>query len=201
MKRPLIIGLTGGIGMGKSTAAEILRRSGLPVHNADHVVHGLLKRGGAAVARVARLCPESLKRGGIDRKILGAVVFHQPDKLAALERILHPLVRQAEKGFLHQARRMGKRAVVLEIPLLFETGAESRCDVTICVTAPKAVQRERVMQRPGMTAARLRSILARQMPDSERRRRADYVVRTGADIVTLRKDLLSILADLFTPTP
>jgi dephospho-CoA kinase len=193
---PLIIGLTGGIGMGKSTAAKILNAMGFPVYSADHAVHTLLRQGGKAVKPVAKLFPESLKKGAIDRAIVGRLVFGQPAKLKQLEKILHPLVHEVEKDFLKQAKKDKAKAVILEIPLLFETGADKRCDYVICVSAPKAVQKERVMLRKGMTAARLKAILSRQMPDAEKRRRADFVVQTGVSRVDTRKQLLSIMEGL-----
>lgn len=134
-----IIGLTGSIGMGKSTAALILRDMGFPIYSADAAVHKVLKKGGTAVAPVARLFPETLKRGAIDRKLLGHAVFGQPKKLRQLEHIVHPLLREEERAFIDKARKSRARAAILEIPLLFETGAEKRCDITLCVTAPRAI--------------------------------------------------------------
>jgi dephospho-CoA kinase len=192
-KKFLIIGLTGGIGMGKSTAAKILRGFGLPIYKADQAVHTLLHKGGKAVKPVARLFPETLKRRAIDRKRLGQIVFGHRDKLRGLENILHPLVRQAESEFLRKARQQKKRVAVLEIPLLFETGGYKRCDYVICVMAPKAVQKARVMQRRGMTAKKLKAILARQMPDRHKREIADFVVDTGGSYQTTRKNLRNVL--------
>ena len=192
----LIIGLTGSIGMGKSTAASILSGFGLPIYNADHAVHALLQKGGKGVKPIAKLFPEACHDGAIDRAELGRLVFGKPGKLRKLEAILHPLVQKAERDFLKQARRNQARAVVLEIPLLFETGAEKRCDMTICVTAPKAIQKARVLKRKGMTAAKLKAILARQMPDRDKRRRADYVVRTGVSRTDTKKQLRKILEGL-----
>ena len=187
----LIIGLTGGIGMGKSTAAAILKSFGLPVHNADHAVHALLKKGGKGVKPVAKHFPDALKNGAIDRKKLGAMVFGQPVKLKKLEKILHPLVHDAEYAFLKKSKN--NMAVVLEIPLLFETRAEKRCDFVVCVSAPPHVQKKRVLARKGMTPARFKSILARQMPDKEKRQRADYVVGTGISRADTKKQLRAIL--------
>lgn len=192
----LVIGLTGGIGMGKSTAAEILKGFGMPVHNSDHVVHALLAKGGKAVKAIARIFPESLKGGAIDRATLGKLVFGEPDKLKKLEKILHPYVWKSEDDFLKRSKRDKLRAAVLEIPLLFETGAEKRCDVVICVSAPKAVQKLRVMKRKGMTKAKFKSIMARQMPDSEKRRRADYVVKTGVGKPDTKKQIHAVLKQL-----
>lgn len=174
-----MIGLTGGIGMGKSTAARAFRRLGLAVHDADAAVHRLYARGGAAVAAVGALVPEAVRDGAVDRAALGRAVLGDAALLARLEAAVHPLVRHEEKRFLAQARRRGDAAVVLDIPLLFETGADRRVDRIVVVSAPAAVQRERVLRRPGMTEARLAAILARQMPDAEKRRRADAVLHTG----------------------
>lgn len=195
-KRMMIIGLTGSIGMGKSTAALILQEMGFPIYSADASVHALLKKGGRAVAPVAKLFPETLKRGGIDRKLLGQAVFGQPEKLRRLEKIVHPLIRAAERAFLQKARKDKAAAAILEIPLLFETGAEDRCDLVFCVTAPRAIQKQRVLSRPGMTEQRLRDILKRQMPDAQKRARADYVIPTGNGIAATEKHLRKVLHGL-----
>ena len=189
----IVIGLTGGIGMGKSTVAAILKNFGLPVYNADKAVHALLKKGGAAVKPVAKLFPDTLRNGAIDRKRLGRIVFGDKGKLKKLEKILHPLVRQAEKKFLAKARARKKPAAVLEIPLLFETGGDKRCDVTICVVAPKAVQKTRVLHRKGMSAEKLKAIKARQMPDKKRRKLADYVINTGGMRAQTKNQLHRVL--------
>jgi dephospho-CoA kinase len=191
-KRPLILGLTGSIGMGKSAAAKIFQGLGLPVYNADEAVHELLRRGGKAVKPVARLFPATLKKGAIERRALGREVFSASAKLRRLEKILHPLERRAERAFLLKARKRGAKAAVLEIPLLFETKADARCDLTLCVTASPAVQKERVMKRPGMTAAKFRAILKRQMPDREKRRRADVVVDTTKGLAATRRQVLRL---------
>jgi len=196
MKQMVIIGLTGSIGMGKSTAAKILRDLGFPIYDADATVHALLKKGGKAVAPVAKLFPQTLKHDGIDRKLLGRAVFGQPKKLQQLEHIIHPLMRSVERAFLQKVRIAEAHAAILEIPLLFETGAEKRCDVTLCVTAPRAIQKARVLSRPGMNKEKLRAILARQMPDAEKRKKADYVVPTGKGIAATKKHLREILREL-----
>jgi dephospho-CoA kinase len=177
----IILGLTGSVGMGKSTAAKALRRMGIPVYDADRAVHRLLGRGGAGVAPVSAAFPEVLKGGAIDRAALGRLVFADPAALLRLESILHPLVRAAERRFVARARRARRRIVVLDIPLLFETGGDKRCDKVLVVSAPRRIQLARVMARPGMTAERLAGVEARQMPDSEKRRRADIVIETGLD--------------------
>jgi dephospho-CoA kinase len=175
----IVLGLTGSIGMGKSTAAALLRRLGVPVHDADAAVHRLLGRRGAAVAAVAAAFPGTAGKAGIDRAALGRRVFGNPASLRRLEAILHPLVRADTDRFL---RRMAARRVplvVLDIPLLFESGGARRCDAIIVVSAPSFLQRARVLARPGMDQARFAAILAKQMPDAEKRRRADFVVPTG----------------------
>jgi dephospho-CoA kinase len=196
-KRMLIIGLTGGIGMGKSAAAKILRALGLPIYEADKEVHALLREGGKAVRPVAKLFPQTLRRDAIDRARLGRLVFGQPRELRKLEEIMHPLVRRAENEFLRKARRKKYPAAILEIPLLFETGGEARCDYTICVVAPKAIQKKRVLQRPGMTAQKLKAIRARQMPDARKRKIADFIVDTGGSHKETRKNLRIVLERIF----
>lgn len=175
----VILGLTGSIGMGKTTVARMLRRRGIPVHDADATVHRLLARGGEAVKAIDRAFPGVVTDGAVDRKALGAVVFRDPTALGRLEAIIHPLTRRASRRFLLRCARRGARLAVLDVPLLFETGGDRDVDATICVTAPPFVQRARVLSRPGMTPEKLDGILARQMPDIEKRRRADFVVPTG----------------------
>lgn len=181
-----VLCLTGSIGMGKSTAAATFRRLRVPVFDADAAVHRLQGPGGRAVAPIAAAFPGAVvrdtPRGGgprVDREALRRAVLGDPAALSRLERIVHPLVRDEERRFLAAARRRGEPLAVLDIPLLFETRGEGRCHAVVVVTAPAAVQRHRVLRRPGMTPERLRAILARQVPDSEKRRRADHVVRTG----------------------
>jgi dephospho-CoA kinase len=174
-----VIGLTRGIGMGKSTAAATFRRLRVPVFDADAAVHALQARGGRAVAPIAAAFPGTVEGGKVDREALRRAVLGNPEALRRLERIVHPLVRDAERRFMAAARRRAERLVVLDIPLLFETRGEGRCDRVVVVTAPAAVQRWRVLRRPGMTEERLRAILARQTPDREKRRRADVLVHTG----------------------
>lgn len=175
----IVLGLTGSIGMGKTTAAAVLRRLGVPVHDADAAVHRLLARGGRAAAAVAAAFPEAVREGAVDRKALGRAVFADAAALRRLEAILHPLVRAAERRFLGRQRAARARLVVLDVPLLFETGGERRCDATLVVSAPPFVQAARVLRRPGMTPATFAAIAARQMPDREKRRRADFTLPTG----------------------
>ncbi|MFC7690635.1 dephospho-CoA kinase [Paeniroseomonas aquatica] len=174
-----ILGLTGGIGMGKSTAAKSFRRLRVPIFDADATVHALQGRGGRAVGPIGAAFPGTLRDGRVDREALRQAVLGKPEALTRLERIVHPLVRDAERRFLAAARRRAARLVVLDIPLLFETRGQGRCDLVVVVTAPAAVQRWRVLQRKGMTPDRLKAILARQTPDREKRRRADVVVHSG----------------------
>jgi dephospho-CoA kinase len=184
----IVLGLTGSVGMGKSTAAAMLRRLRVPVHDSDAEVHRLLGSGGRAVAAVAAAFPSARKGDGIDRPTLGRLVFGDAPALKRLEAILHPRVRTAQARFLAANRRRRAPVVVLDIPLLFETGAERRLDGVIVVSAPLWLQRARVMRRPGMTEARLAAILAQQMPDGEKRRRARWVVPTGlGKALTLRR--------------
>jgi len=174
-----VIGLTGGIGMGKSTAAAAFRRAGIPVFDADQEVHRLQARGGAAVAPIAAAFPGVIRDGAVDRARLREVVTSDFAALKRLEAIVHPLVREGERRFLARAHRKGHKLVVLDIPLLFETGGDRRVDEVVVVSAPADVQRARVRLRRGVTDAQAHALIARQMPDAEKRRRADIVVRTG----------------------
>lgn len=174
-----ILGLTGSIGMGKSTACRMLRRMHIPVHDADATVHALMARGGLAVAAVEAAFPGVVQDGAVDRAQLGRLVFGDAAALTRLEAILHPLVRRAERAFLQRQARLRTPLVVLDIPLLFETGGERRCHKVAVVSCPAFLQQQRVMKRPGMTRQRLGAILAKQMPDREKRRRADFVIPTG----------------------
>ncbi len=192
-----IIGLTGSIGMGKSTAAAMFRRLGAPVHDADAVVHGLLGPGGGAVVPVVEAFNDVLSGVGamaqIDRAALGAQVFDDAPALARLEAILHPMVRETEDRFLRRQTRHGRKVVVLDVPLLFETGGENRCDAVAVVSAPSFVQEARVLRRPGMTPERLANIRARQMPDAEKRRRADFVLATGLGKATTLQAVTAVV--------
>jgi dephospho-CoA kinase len=176
----LVLGLTGSIAMGKSTAAETFRSLGVPVLDADLAVHRLLAPRGAAVRAVLRAFPGCEDgRGGIDRRRLGQLAFEDPAALARLEAIVHPLVRAAQRRFLARCAAASEPLAVLDIPLLFETGAERPVDAVAVVSAPDFLQRQRVLRRPGMSPERLDAIRARQMPDQEKRRRADFVISTG----------------------
>ncbi len=184
----VVLGLTGSVGMGKSTAARMLRRLRVPVYDADAEVHRLLGPGGGGVAPVGAAFPAARRGARIDRAALGRLVFGDPAALKRLEAILHPRVRTAQRRFLAACRRRRVPVAVLDIPLLFETGGERRCDGVIVVSAPRSLQRARVLRRPGMTEARLAAVLAQQMPDAEKRRRARWVVPTGlGQAFTLRR--------------
>jgi len=191
-----ILGLTGGIGTGKSTAAAMLRRMGVDVFDADAQVHRLLGPGGAAVQAVAKEFPGARKAGAIDRAALGAMVFADRDSLKRLEAILHPLVRAEERRFLKTQRARRARVAVLDIPLLYETGRDRRCDAVAVLWAPGFLQRARVLSRPGMSEQRLQSILARQLPIQVKRRRADFAVPSGLGRAVTRRQLARCLARL-----
>ena len=190
----LVIGLTGGIGTGKSAAAERFAEHGIPVFNADLCVHRLYE--GEAVAPIETAFPDVAKDGRIDRKLLSERIAGSPERLLRLERIVHPLVVAAELDFLRAAEKDGAPLAVLEIPLLFETGADSRVDVTVVTSAPQDVQRARVLSRPGMTADKLEHLLARQLPDAERRARADYVVDSGTSLADMRIEIDKLIESL-----
>jgi dephospho-CoA kinase len=175
----IVLGLTGGIGMGKSTAAAAFRRACIPVFDADAAVHQLQARGGRAVRVIEAAFPGTVRDGSVDRMALRQAVLGNPDALARLEGILHPMVQQEERAFVARARRRGNRAVVLDIPLLLETGGDARVDRVVVVSAPRSVQLQRVRGRRRMNAADIAAVIARQMPDVEKRRRADVIVRTG----------------------
>jgi dephospho-CoA kinase len=177
-----VLGLTGSIGMGKSAASAGFRCFGIPVFDSDAAVHALFAPGGDAVAAVTAAFPGCLDAaGGIDRGALGRKVFEEPAQLACLEAIVHPLVRVAQRRFLARCGAAGRRLVVLDVPLLYETGGERRVDAVAVVSARAMVQAQRVLRRPGMSAERLAAILRRQLPDAEKRRRADFVIRTDLD--------------------
>lgn len=174
-----IIGLTGGIGMGKSTVAKAFRRARVPVFDADRTVRALQAKGGAALPAIAAAFPGTVREGVLDRAALRAAVAGAPEARRVLERIVHPLVRRAEARFLARARHRGARMAVLDIPLLLETGGERRVDVVVVVSAPRSVQVARVRRRGTMTPGEIAQFIAMQMPDAEKRRRADVVIRTG----------------------
>jgi dephospho-CoA kinase len=174
-----IVGLTGGIGMGKSTAAAAFRRARIPVFDADLAVHRMQARGGRAVKAIEAAFPGTTKGGAVDRIALRQAVLGNRDALTRLEHLLHPMVEADERAFVQRARRAAKHAVVLDIPLLFETRGDKRVDTVVVVSAPRAIQIHRVGLRRGMNKVDVEAVIARQMPDREKRRRADLVVKTG----------------------
>ncbi|MDP7141725.1 MAG: dephospho-CoA kinase [Alphaproteobacteria bacterium] len=203
MAHPVIIGLTGSIAMGKSTAADMLRNMGIPVHCSDDAAHDIMAKGGAgyhailaAFSDVENLLDDA---GEIDRKgALGPFIYTHPERKTQLEDIIHPLVRDAQQDFIRNAGQKGADIVVLDIPLLFETGAENRMDGVICVTAPAHIQRQRVFARDNthMTEEKFQKILAAQMPDAEKRQLSDYVVSTALGLGDTRKQLETVIKDI-----
>jgi dephospho-CoA kinase len=188
------IALTGSIGMGKSTVARMFAAAGVRVFDADAVVRQLQGSGGSLVERIGELFPGCVRAGTLDRECLAQIVLDDPAKLAALEAIVHPAVRDWRQAFIDA--NAGAEALIFEIPLLFETGGEKEFDKVVVVSAPPDVQRARVLERRGMSAAKLESILQRQMPDEEKRRRADFVIDTGTDLSTTEAQVRDILACL-----
>jgi len=186
-----ILGLTGSVGMGKSTTAGFFADAGVPVHDADAVVHRLYE--GEAVPAIEAAFPGTTDAGRVDRTKLAARVLGDDVALKRLEAIIHPMVQEAEVRTLAAAQARGDKVAVLDIPLLFETGADARVDAVVVVSAPADVQRARVLARPGMTEQKLAAILAKQMPDAEKRRRADFVVDTSGGLDAARDQVRAIL--------
>ena len=189
-----ILGLTGSLGMGKSATAKMFAEEGVPVHDADATVHKLYD--GAAVAPIEAAFPGTTANGKVDRAKLGQRVLGDKAALKRLEEIVHPLVREDEKAFLTQAKRDGAKVVVLDIPLLFETGGDERCDAVVVVSAPAETQRARVFERPGMSVEKFEALLAKQMPDSGKRARADFVVDTSQGFDHARAQVRDILKSI-----
>ena len=175
----VILGLTGSIGMGKSTAAAVFRSLGIAVHDADAAIHEFMVPGGAAFTKICQAFPSVGSKVGIDRKQLGDIVFADSGALSSLEAILHPLVLNHKRCFLKRSSSYRQRMVVFDTPLLYETATEKNYDAVVVVTAPEFVQRARVLSRPGMTAEKFESILIKQTPDALKRRYADFVIQTG----------------------
>jgi dephospho-CoA kinase len=190
----LVVGLTGGIGMGKTAAAALFAARGVPVFNADACVHALYE--GKAVPAIEAEFPGTTWGGRVDRKRLAEHVARAPERLRLLERIVHPMVVAAEIEFLREQEKKGAQVAVLEIPLLFETGADTRVDVTVVVSAQEPVQEARVRVRPGMTKEKFEGLRARQLPDAERRARADYVVDSGLPLADMHAELDRLLESL-----
>jgi len=188
------IALTGSIGMGKSTVAKMFARAGVPVFDADAIVRQLQGPGGGLVAKIAETFPGCVRAGTLDRECLAEVVLSDREKLTALEQIVHPAVRHAREMFVRE--HSGLQALIFEIPLLFETHSEKDFDKIVVVSAPAETQRARVLERSGMTRAKFDSIIARQMPDSEKRARADFVIDTGSDLSTTEAQVRHIISCL-----
>jgi dephospho-CoA kinase len=191
-----LIGLTGSIGMGKSTTAAMFREAGIPVYDADAEVHAAYDVGGAAVEPVGAAFPGVVKDGRVDREELRKRVLGNPEALGRLNAIVHPIVGQARVAVFERAKAAGADMVILDVPLIYETGGEKNMHKVIVVSAPVEVQRERVLAREGMTPERLDAILAQQVPDAEKRARADYVVDTGKGLEAAREQVRAIIADL-----
>jgi dephospho-CoA kinase len=189
-----ILGLTGSIGMGKSATAEMFRAEGIAVHDSDAAVHRLYK--GEAVSAIEAAFPGTVREGAVDRALLADVVLSDAGALARLEALIHPLVAASRDAFLAEGKEQGAGLVVLDIPLLFETHSDRIADAVVLVTAPEAVQKERVRARPGMTAERLAAILARQMPDVEKRARAHFIVDTGRGFAAAKRQVRGIVRAL-----
>jgi dephospho-CoA kinase len=195
-KRPYLVGLTGSIGMGKSETAKLFAKLGVPVYDADAAVHALYEQGGAAVGKIADAFAGSVKNGRVDRGELARQVGADASAFARLETIVHPLAADAERAFVENAKAEGAQLVVLDIPLLFETGGQARMDAVVVVSAPQEVQRTRVLAREGMTEDRLDGILARQMPDAEKRAQADFLVETDKGLDHAFSQVKKIVAEL-----
>jgi len=193
---PLLIGLTGSIGMGKSETAKMFALAGIPVLDSDAVVASLYAQGGGAVALIEAAFPGAVQNGAVDRAKLSEFVAADPAAFRTLEEIVHPLVRARRKEFLSKATREGARLVVLDIPLLFESGSDKEVDVVVVVSAPEEVQRARVLARPGMSEEKLDAILARQMPDAEKRAKADFVIDTGRGLAHAEAEVAMLIAVL-----
>tara|TARA_R110001583_G_scaffold96819_3_gene241378 strand:+ start:85654 stop:86256 length:603 start_codon:yes stop_codon:yes gene_type:complete len=191
-----ILGLTGSIGMGKSTAAGMFRYLGVPVYDADANAHSLIAPGGAAFDDIATVFPNVIVKGKIDRQLLGAQVFGNLAALARLEGILHPLIRAKRDDFIRNCQRAKYRVVVLDVPLLFETGGDKQCDYVAVVSAPAFIQRQRVLRRAGMSEQKFARILQKQLPDFEKRRRADFIIPTGLGRAVTFRAIQSIIGQL-----
>ncbi len=190
----IVLGLTGSIGMGKSTTAKMFADAGIPIHDSDGAVHRLYA--GAAAPLVEQRFPGVTTNGVVDRARLAEAVLNDSQALRDLEAIVHPLVRAEEQQFLTRHRKAGAPLVVLDIPLLFEVGAQDRVDKVAVVTAPPDMQRQRVLSRSGMTEAKFEAILKKQVEDAEKRRRADFVIDSGAGIAAAREAVRGIIAEL-----
>lgn len=189
-----VLGLTGSIGMGKSTTAKLFAEAGVPVYDADAEVHALYEK--EAVPLIGAVFPDAVVDGRVDRARLSRAVVGNPDAMARLEAIVHPLVRAREVAFIADAEKAGAEVAVLDVPLLFETGGEKRVDAVVVVSAPADVQRARLLAREGMTTEKLEALLVRQMRDEEKRRRADFVVDSSRGLEPVRERIAQILGEI-----
>ncbi|MEP6342723.1 MAG: dephospho-CoA kinase [Maricaulaceae bacterium] len=192
----IIIGLTGSIGMGKTTTAHMFRELGCPVFDADAVVHNLYSAGGRAVPLIKAVFPDAVKDGAIDRSVLGQHMRRDPLNLQVLESFIHPMVAEDRKEFIQKARDNNNSIIVFDVPLLFETGGDKNVDIVVVVTAPADIQRERVLSRAGINEALFEKLLLRQMPDQEKRRRADYLIYTDKGLDFAREQVQKILTTI-----
>lgn len=192
----IVAGLTGSIAMGKSETAKMFAERGVPVFDSDAAVHALYGKGGDAVAAIAALAPQAVVDGAVDRRRLAGLVQEDPALLPRVESAVHPLVKAMQKRFLSEAQAAGAEIAVLDIPLLFETGREKEVDVVLVVSAGEALQRERAMKRPGMTREKLDFILSRQVPDAEKRARADVVIDTSVSLAETARTVERVIAEL-----
>lgn len=192
----IIAGLTGSIAMGKSETAKMFAALGIPVFDSDAAVHSLYERGGEAVAAIASIAPSAIVEGSVDRRKLAAMVQAQPSLLSRIEFAVHPLVRKMQVQFLSDASEAGADIAVLDIPLLYETGREKDVDVVIVVSAGERLQRERALKRPGMTTEKFDFIVSRQLPDEQKRTRADYVIDTSSSLADTAREVERVIADL-----
>lgn len=195
----IVLGLTGSIGMGKSTTAKMFAEAGVPVHDSDEAVHRLYAGNAAPLIEVA--FPGTVSDGVVDRKRLSEIVLKDREALKRLEAIIHPLVRTDANAFLERHRKADARVAVLDIPLLFETGGRDRVDRVVVVTAPAEVQRQRVLARPGMTVEKFEAILAKQVPDGRKRELADYVIDTSEGLESARRQVATVIADITGEKP
>ena len=194
--QPFKVGLTGSIGMGKSETAKLFARLGLPVFDADATVHALYGPGGGGAAALAERFPQAVTEGGVDRARLAQIIAEDPSALRALEALIHPLVRKTEERFVEAARARNEDLVILDIPLLFETGRSESMDAIVVASAPEAVQRERVLSRPGMTPEKFEAIRGRQVPDVDKRAKADFVIETDKGLDHALAQVKRVAAEL-----
>lgn len=192
----IIAGLTGSIAMGKSETARMFAAHGIPVFDSDAAVHALYEEGGGAVAAIASIAPSAIVSGSVDRRKLAEVLQAQPSLLPKIESVVHPLVKNMQTRFLADAAAAGSDMALLDVPLLFETGREKDVDVVIVVSAGERLQRERALKRPGMTVEKLEFILSRQMPDAQKRAKADYVIDTSSSLADTAREVERVIADI-----